>query len=250
MLCSAYVAMAADNAALPMPSGVQIKADATPTQILDAFLGIPYKADEVVDEHGRWSYFAKPDVLAKSPGLNCSGYTLSAFRFLVNKNITLAESKVDRRGDSGKGSALGEDWDFGWDLIANISEGFTRTVLMPAGKTAAVDDIDPTTERGYNLHETATWQELLPRVKAGHVYLLSFSQESRIKGYKLVHYHAAYMAMGEDGNVWLYHTTGGAGKSYKLNMSSKKGMATFMANFDNKKTKPKYILVLEVKLPE
>ncbi|MDR2870459.1 MAG: hypothetical protein LBV04_08420 [Deferribacteraceae bacterium] len=237
--------------ALPQPAGMSIADNATATEILDAFLGIPYAQDGVVDETGRYSYFAKPQKLAASAGLNCSGYTLSAFRFLVGKNITVAESKLDRKGDSGKGAALGEDWDFGWDLIANITEGFERQVLLPNGSTAAVEDIDAVTERGYNLHERETWNELLPRVREGHVYLLSFSQESRIRGYKLVHYHAAFMAMDREGNVWMYQTTGEAGKAYRRNLSRQAGLQEFLDNFaGSARSKPKYILVVEVALPK
>jgi hypothetical protein len=106
----------------------------TPKDIADTHLGIPYRDDGVLNNEGQFTTFNRPDRIYPSPGMNCSGLVLSVSRFLLNKNFSLTAVTRDRQNNSGPGSPLGKDWDFGLDLILNLTEGIPRRVVMPDGK--------------------------------------------------------------------------------------------------------------------
>ena len=211
-------------------------------------MGLPYRDDGTVDENGRYSLFATPEKTFPSPGLNCSGFVVSASRFMLRRNITTAQAVRDRLGDSGPDSPKGQDWDFGWDLILNASEGSTRTLLLPGGATA-----DPAsrsgTFRGYDLHDPATWKELRARMKPGKLYLVSFSKETTRKGYTLMHYHVGFILPTERGELWLYQTTPEFGKVNRRDLGTQEGLASFLRSFANTGKVRKMIAVLEVALP-
>ncbi|MCC8193397.1 MAG: hypothetical protein LIP28_01955, partial [Deltaproteobacteria bacterium] len=61
----------------------------------------------------------------------CSGLVLAASRIMLEKNIAVADAVRDREGDSGPGAKDGHDWDFGFDLMMKIREGWQRCVLLP-----------------------------------------------------------------------------------------------------------------------
>ena len=205
-----FGAAPAGRAALPVPQGLAsaITKDSSPEQTLAAFLGIPYRFDGAVDELGRYSTFADPSRVYPTPGLNCSGLVLAASRFLLGKNITLAQAVRDRLGDSGPGSPNGEDWDFGWDLIMNISEGFSRSLLLPGGKSQDPATATGFSPRGYDIQQPATWRELPGRLEPGYLYLVSLNVDGRRKGYGLQHYHVGLIHVDGAGRAWFYQTTG------------------------------------------
>jgi hypothetical protein len=233
---------------LPLPAGLAVSPGGPPENILRAFTGIPYRTDGVIDEEGRYVLFARPESRQKTPGLNCSGLVLAAARFLFQRNITLAEAGRDRLGDSGPGSPHGLDWDLGWDLILNISEGLPRLFLLPGNASLAAEEATPSSPRGFDLHAPATWRELFSRIRPGHVYLLSFNKETA-RGGQLRHYHVAVLSLDEGGDLWLHQTTGAARFSYGRNLSRPENLALFLRGFANSGTGRKYILVLEVRLP-
>lgn len=257
-LCTLYVvcsflgghALAAPGAHIPVPKGLAtgVSAEDAPEHILSAFLGIPYRSDGVIDAQGRYTLFARQEAIQNMPGLNCSGYVIAAFRFLVNRNIPLSEVGVDRLGDSGPDSPYGHDWDLGWDLVLNLSEGMPRQFLLPGYETLAPEDATGFGPRGFDLHAPETWQELPGRLRPGYVYLLSFSKETREKGYTLKHYHVGIIHVDDAGRQWFYNTTTGAKKSYRRDFSSPKDRAAFLKAFANTGSVRKYIAVLEVKL--
>lgn len=241
----------ADRDAIPVPSGLAhaITRDSTREQILSAFLGIPYRFDGAVDESGRYSTFADPSRLFQTPGLNCSGFVLAVSRFLLGKNITLQQAARDRLGDSGPGSPNGEDWDFGWDLIMNISEGFPRTLLLPGGQSQDPDTASGFDPRGYDIQHPSTWSELPGRLESGYLYLVSLNTEQRRKGYGLQHYHVGLIHVDSAGRAWFYQTTGKGAGANRRNLKSPEGLNSFKKSFANSGNKRKMMLVLAVTLP-
>lgn len=237
---------------IPIPQYLAKKglsAQSSRDAVLEAFLDMPYRNDGALNEFGEFTLFAKPEARFSSAGLNCSGLTLAASRFLLGKNITIAEAKRDRLQDSGPGSQYGEDWDFGWDLVMNISEGFQRKLLLP-GNTS-MDPIKSTghSPRGYDIQSDATWQELPGRLRQGYLYLFSLSMEGRRKGYGLIHYHVGLVHVDKAGQAWFYQTTGKGEKSNRRDLKTAKGQTSFKRSFANTGNNRKMMLVMEVKLP-
>ena len=112
-------------------------------QALAPLLGQPFRVDGAQDEEGRWVTFNRPDKISSAPGFNCSGFTVAAARLLLARPFSLAEATRDRRGDSGPGSPLGPDWDFGLDLIFNLSEGRAVRTLPEFLDSPAVEPPGP-----------------------------------------------------------------------------------------------------------
>ena len=200
----------------------QPKAPAPSSDVPEALrelMGLPYADDEVLDESGRWTYFAKPDAVAESPGLNCSGFVYAAAQRLLNRRLAIAEAKRDRLGDSGPGSKYGEDWDFGWDLLMNLSEGLERRIVEPEGPKKVEPDA-ARTEKGFVADDAAAWKKLLPQIKAGKLYLASII---RHKHGRLEYGHVAFLLRDGAGSAWLYQTLP-HGKSHRLDLTSEGGL--------------------------
>ncbi len=217
--------------------------------MLRAFLGIAYRTDGAIDEAGRYTLFAEQSRRFTTPGLNCSGFVLGASRFLLRKNFSLEEIKRDRLKDSGPESPHGEDWDFGWDLIMNISEGFPRSLLLPGGLSQDPARGSGFSPRGYAIQRAETWRELPARIRPGYLYLASIAVEGRRKGYGLQHYHVGLFYRGKDDKAWFYDTTGRGKWVNRRDVDSAEGRAAFMKAFADSGDKRKTLLVLEVKLP-
>jgi len=217
-----------------------------------SFLGLPYRADGALTAAGEYTLFADQTRRFGTPGLNCSGLTLELARRLLGSGITLDDAIRDRLGDSGPGSPHGEDWDFGWDLIMNISEGFPRRFLLPGGEIfdlAGAAGIDGFSPRGYDIHAEGTRTELPARFVKGRLYLFSINVERNRKGYGLQHYHVGAVHVAEDGRAWLYQTTSQGGKVNRRDLRSDQGWDSFAKAFANTGRHRKMMLVLEVDLP-
>ncbi len=232
-------------------------AAADPAAALAPLLGVPYREDGALDTAGRYTLFAAPERFFTTPGLNCSGLTLQGARLLLRRELPLAAVARDRLGDSGEGAALGRDWDFGWDLIMNISEGLPRRMLLPGGaQDGAEGDIaraDGRFPRGFDIHAPNFWPDLLPRIKAGHLYLADFSKEAGRAGpkpYVLLHYHVGLLVRAADGGIWFYHTTHASRKSFRMNLATDEGKAQFLRSFSNTGAIRKMLLLIEVPIPE
>ena len=226
-----------------------ISAQSPQDSILAAFLDMPYRNDGAINEFGEFTLFAKPETRFTSAGLNCSGLVLGASRFLLAKNITIAEAKRDRLQDSGPDSQFGEDWDFGWDLIMNISDGFQRRLLLPGNKSMDPAKSTGLSPRGYDIQSEETWRELPGRLRPGYLYLFSLSMEGRRKGYGLIHYHVGLTHVDKAGQAWFYQTTGKGEKANRRDLKTAKGQASFKRSFANTGKNRKMMLVVEVKLP-
>ncbi|MBI5569202.1 MAG: hypothetical protein HY914_04575 [Desulfomonile tiedjei] len=220
-----------------------------PVGIADTHLGIAYRDDGTLDAEGRFTTFAHPEVLFETPGLNCSGLVVSVSRFLFDKNWSLQEVSRDRRGDSGPGSSLGRDWDFGWDLIRNLTETVPRRVVLPDRRDYDPDQIDGLSLRGFSLLDQAAWQNVLGQMRPGYVYLGSISKDSRRPGYKVLHYHVVLMIPDPKGSVWLYHATHRS-NVHRIDMNSRQGLRRFMSQFSGGRDEPKQMIVIEAKLPQ
>jgi len=219
-----------------------------PIGIADTHLGIPYRDDGALDSRGYFTTFADPSMLLDTPGLNCSGLVVSVSRFLFNKNWTLEEVTRDRQSNSGKNSPLGKDWDFGWDLILNLTDGSQRRVIMPDQGEYPIESADGTTLRGFDLHDSTAWQRVLPQMRVGRVYLGSISRPARDQGYKLLHYHVVLMMPDPKGGVQLYHATRRS-QVHRININSQQGLNRFMGQFRGASGDTKKILIVEAILP-
>jgi cell wall-associated NlpC family hydrolase len=226
----------------PRPTGAFA---ADPQTLLAPLVGTPYRDDGVDDPSGRHTLFADPSATLSSPGLNCSGFVTTASRALLARPLPLEVVKRDRKGDSGPGSPGGQDWDFGYDLIVNISEGLPRRVLTPNPQAPDPAALQAASFRGFPLHDAAAWKAVLPRIRPGELVLATFSKE---KGGRLYYYHVGLLFTDNAGHTFLYHATPGRG-AHRLELSSPAGMAAFMQEFAEKRFGEKYILLVAVPLP-
>jgi hypothetical protein len=233
---------------LPIPPNLKHALNAkAPEKILASFLGIDFRVDGAIDEHGKYTLFSKPGTLLAEPGLNCSGFLLAASRLLLQKNITLAAAMRDRLGDSGAGAAKGQDWDFGWDLILNITEGHKRTLLLPGGATASPAAGTGMSPLGFKLHSPATWQELQGRIRPNHLYFVSFSRQTKQPGYSLLHYHVGAIVRTSEKDWHLYHSIKKSGV-VRENLGNEQNRAKFLATNADVGGTDKHMFIVEVPL--
>jgi len=213
----------------------------------EAFLNIPYVDDATVDENGRFTLFEHPETILAAPGLNCSGFTLSLARFLLQRNVTLETAKADAGRDSGPDSPYGHDWDFGFDLIRNLSQGLPRRVMLPDGSTPDMASADGHSLRGFPIADTSAWRRVMAHFRPGHLYLASISKPVKTKGYTLLHYHVGLIVPGPDGAFSFYHATPKSG-SHRISLAAPQGLTQLQAQFQDKSHNEKYILLVEVPL--
>ena len=237
----------ADDAVAPVARN-GLGPNQTLESVLNNLCGVPYRVDGASTIDGRHTLFANESKTFSTPGYNCSGFVLEASRKIFGTVTTIAQAKRDRENNSGPKSADGHDWDFGWDLIRNITDGMPRALFIPGGTS-----VDPTTQdgfkaRGYDLHSSRTWQELKSRIQKNHVYFLSYNRETEKRGYRLMHYHVGLVVLAENGDMLMYQTTPQSRRSYVRNLSNPKEMEEFLSAFSNAGVFRKYITVLEVPL--
>ncbi|MEF3696191.1 hypothetical protein [Desulfolutivibrio sp.] len=249
LLLLAGLALPARADSIPIPAALapKLQTASTAQAMADAFLNIPYVDDATVDENGRFTLFEHPETALASPSLNCSGFTLSVSRFLLQRNITLAQAKADTGGDSGPGSPSGHDWDFGFDLIRNITRGLPRRAILPNGETPDIASADGHSLRGFPIADTSAWGRILPRLRPGHVYLASISKPVKTKGYTLLHYHVGLIVPGRDGTFSFYHATPKSG-AHRVPLSTPQSLTQVQAQFRDKSPNEKHILLIEVPL--
>ncbi|SBV92604.1 exported hypothetical protein [uncultured delta proteobacterium] len=216
----------------------------TPQNIMPIFLGMPYRQDGIINDDGRYATFNAPGVVLATPGLNCSGLVLAASRIVLEKNITVAEAIRDREGDSGPDAPDGHDWDFGFDLIMNISEGWPRALLAPGGLVAASKTTGKTVP-AFDPHAAAFSVEFLPHIRENGFYLVSFSRHKTPDSPPYLHYHTGIIVR-EGEAVWLYSTTHNSGKVIRHNLAAPEGLARFRESFKNTKGSYKRLTVVSI----
>ena len=209
------------------------------TERVQDLLGIPYVADGVLDARGTWTTFAHPAQERPTPGLNCSGLTALLASRLLGFPLDPHAVARDRGGDSGPDAPAGQDWDFGLDLILNLSEGYPRRVLMPG--VAFPPQGDGAHLRGFSLDDATAWGAVLPLLRPDRLYLASLSRGGGSG--RLRHYHTAVLLRDARG-IWFYHTLPG-GRAHRLDLSRPEGRARLEKIFG----RGKRILLLEVTPP-
>ena len=235
---------------LPIPDELPALARAKDLDsVVSALTGVAYRPDGAIDEQGRFTLFAERSRLFKTAGLNCSGFLVEACRFLLGRTVPLDEAARDRLGDSGPGSPHGRDWDFGWDLVLNLSQGLPRRLLLPEGKTVDPENLDGYAARGFDLHDPETWRELPERIRPGYLYLVSFSKETNTAGYALLHYHVALMHRDGNNDIRISQATTQSGKVTSRSIGTPEGRDLFLRSFTNRGGNRKMIAVVEVDLP-
>jgi len=229
-------------AALASPAGAASSASLTARA--DTLLGITYRPDGVLDENGRWTTFEHPEKTFDTPGLNCSGLDFALMRLIAPTQAGVRQAGRDRQGDSGPGAAMGQDWDFGFDLILNLSEGLPRRWLLPEPRPVSPADTGRTT-LGFPITDQSAWTAAIGRMGSNQACLVSFSQTGRRKGYTLQHYHVGVILPDASGGRWLYQATPKAGVS-KTNLADPASFKRFLSAHSGGDKK---VLLLSVDLP-
>lgn len=195
-----------------------------PAPRLEGLLGTPYRVDGAQDAQGRFVTFAAPTSVQPTPGLNCSGFVLAAARRLLGYGADPRAAGRDRLGDSGPGAPGGADWDFGWDLVLNLSEGLDRHWLTPKGGAPVAADAG--TVRGFGMHDGAAWEALLPKVVGDRVYLVVLNRK---RSGRVQHHHVAVL-LRQGGRLWFHQALPG-GRAHRLDLASHEGMARLRTMF-------------------
>lgn len=209
------------------------------TGALSALLGVPYVNDAALDADGRWTFIAHPEKTADGPGLNCSGFVLAAAQRLFHRPTSFEAAARDRLGDSGDDAPFGKDWDYGFDLVMNVSDGLAREGLLPQGPFDLADQTGAV--RGFATDNPAEWKRILPQIQRGRVYLLSLN---RRLGKKLQHHHVAVVLKDLAGRVWFYQTLP-KGRSHRLELTTQQGLERLAQMFRGTQ-----VLVVAVQPPE
>lgn len=234
---------------IPTPSGMTDgpEAGAPADKVLSFFESIPYREDGAINRTGDFTLFADQQACFKSSGLNCSGFTVAASRYFFKRNYVLNDVMIDRLADSGPDAENGQDWDFGYDVILNLTEGMPRKVMLPLGKTADIQSSNGMTLRGFDLHDLKAWADVISKMKNGNVYLFSMSKPVSFKNYKMLHYHVGVIVPDGEGHVWLCHATHKAGVN-KVDITSTENLKRVVdANPDSNLGK-RMILIVEAPL--
>ena len=161
---------------IPAPRGERfhgIVQATDPFAVMDAFVGVPYRVLGAINQRGLFTNFEEQHLLYDSPGVNCSGLVLGAARFLLQDNVSIDTAIADRQFNSQPNSPLGKEWDYGWDLVFNLTQGMPRRILMPTPPDglalASVESFDEALAgfdglslRGFNLQDMDAWKAVLP----------------------------------------------------------------------------------------
>jgi len=218
-------------------------------QALAPLLGQPFRSDGAQDEEGRWVSFSRPDLVSPSPGFNCSGFAVAAARLLLDRPFSLAEAVHDRRGDSGPGSPLGQDWDFGLDLILNLAEGrAVRTLPETNLESPALEPFGPGRALGWGtaLHGR-DFEDLLARIRPGDFAFFCLSRPDGRFRAGVSYYHVG-LIVPEPPHLWLYHSTLGRA-THRVDLADPGRLAAFRRQFRPPARGERRIFMVEVAPP-
>ncbi|MDR1487791.1 MAG: hypothetical protein LBT62_07380 [Deltaproteobacteria bacterium] len=214
----------------PLPPTITLPSEEGVENILNVLLKIPYRADGVVSDDGRWTTWKQPQTTLESPGLNCSGFLLEAARLLLGRNITLQEASFDRDQDSGLDSPLGQDWDFGLDLLLNLAK-VKQQELLPTPQEDKLDQSPSNRPMGLGIDINGDdFEPFLKQLPAPNVYLLVISKPERRLKSGLAYYHVGLLHVDLQGAIWLYQATPKAG-AHRINIASKEGLSAIRRYF-------------------
>lgn len=238
---------------IPIPPALpplsELVSDSTPQHILRCFSGTAYRPDGAIDHLGNFTLFADPQARLTTPGLNCSGFVVASCRYLFKRNYHLDAVIHDRLADSAADAALGEDWDFGYDLILNLTEGLPRRVVLPYGQRADIATSNGADLRGFQLHDLRAWRDVMAQMTASHIYLFSMSKPLGTNNSHLVHDHVGLVIPDDHGHLWFAHATRMRGVTV-VDIATVAGLKSVVETNPDSAMGKRMILVLEVGLPK
>lgn len=219
---------------------VSLHANDLHVKLLEPLLGIKYRIDGTTNADEKYTLFANTSKIYKKAGLNCSGFVLTAMKQLLGKTITIDEAKKDINKNSNTNSSMGQDWDFGRDLIQNISQGYNSNYL-------SIKDINPNslTGDGIKIYDLKAWKYVFRQIKKDNIYLLAFSKQTNMKGYKIIYHHVGIIIKDNNKNIWLYHATQKNG-AHRVWLDYDKKMTPFRKEFAKDIKSSRKVLILEI----
>lgn len=221
---------------------VSLVASSLHLKLLEPLLGIKYRVDGTTNIKEEYTLFSNPKNIYKKAGFNCSGFVLAGSRQLLGKSITINDAKKDTNQNSSPASPLGEDWDFGRDLILNIASSYSHRFL-----NYDTIDTNSSTGDGIDINDSVAWHDLFKQMKKENIYLMTFSKPTSQKGYKYLYYHVGIIIKDDNDNIWLYHATQNSGV-HKVWLDYDKNMTPFKKEYPDNLTKGKKALILELDL--
>ncbi len=221
---------------------IYLSANDLHVKLLEPLLDIDYRIDGVTNIKEEYTVFSDTSKIYKRAGLNCSGFVLAGARQLLGKSITISEAIKDTNQNSDKNSSLGEDWDFGRDLILNIAKPFNHRFLN-------YEDIDTnsSTSDGIRLNDHVAWSDMFKRMKKDNIYLTAFSKNVNKNGYKALYYHVGIIIKDDNSNIWLYHSTPKSGV-HRVWLDFDRKMTPFKREYPENLSHDKRALILELDL--
>lgn len=218
-----------------------------PLAQMECFRGLPYRVDGALDEYGNWTTWANQDQNFTSAGLNCSGLTHAISRTIFEQNLSLNDAKRDRLNDSGPDSVMGEDWDFGLDLILNLTDGLPRQLIPNPYENQGIDSHlwSAADLRGVSV-DSIEFVDMLEQLQPDKLYYFAISKsDKKFKG-GISFYHVGFFI--KDGeNIWMYHATPKGGV-YRMNLAEEGGLAQFKRYYGVPTKGAKHIQLIEVSL--
>lgn len=227
-----------------------VRPPAALTGALSRFLGTPFREDGALNQAGQWATFNHPEQISEQPGFNCSGFTVAAARELLGRNFNLTEASCDRRGDSGPGAELGQDWDFGLDIILNLAEDYPHRFLPePENREGPpLIPLRPGRSLGWGLSlHSPDFEALLKRLQPGNFAFFTFSKPNGRFPAGVSYYHTG-LIIPEPPHIWLYHCTLGA-KTYRVDLASAEGLARLRRHFKPITNGERRVFMVEVSPP-
>lgn len=209
-------------------------------ELLEPFLGIKYRVDGTTDKNENYTTFSDPTKRYKKAGLNCSGFVHTASKQLLGKSFAIDDVTKDTNKNSSKNAPLGEDWDFGRDLILNIASNYSHSFINDEWI-----DADSTSSDGIRTDDLRGWKELFKRINKDDIYLVVFSKPVSKPPYKVLYYHVGIIIKDNNGNVWLYHSTPIQGV-HRVWLNYDEKMTPFQKEFKKNPAYDKRVLVLEL----
>lgn len=217
----------------------------TPLAKMECFRGTLYRADGVLDEQGRWTTWADQSKEFSTAGLNCSGFTIAISRSIWGQTLSLNEAKHDRLNDSGPGSAKGEDWDFGLDLILNLTDELPRRLIPDPYENQNLDSLswNAVDLRGLDI-DSDKFPHMLAQLQSDKIYYFAISKsDTKFEG-GISFYHVG-LILKDGSNIWMYHATPKGGV-YRINLTGESGVAWFRHYYGASPRGPRYIQLVEV----
>lgn len=209
-------------------------------KLLEPLLDIKYRKDGTTNMEEQYTLFADQSKRYKKAGLNCSGFVFTAIKRLFGESIPIDSVLKDINQNSGKNSPLGEDWDFGRDLILNIAHKYKHRFL-----NEGEIDTSSSTSDGVKTNDVEGWKKIFKQIKKDNIYLATFSKPVKIKNYKVLYYHVGIIIKDNNKNIWLYHSTPIDGV-HRTWLDYDKNMTPFNKEYKKHPDYDKRVLILEI----